>query len=208
MNAVITHKESLAPAICRVSICSGAPMHWRAGQYITLGAKDYEPRPYSIAARGAHDDVFDIHVVATGQGRLSDYLVHDAAVDDTVDVVGPLGGTGFAPVDGRDVVFVAGGTGLAPACAHIQNLGDRAYTLYHAVQGKEDFYAPQLGLTAIPVFSALDQADALCGFPHQAIDFTPHRDAVFYLAGPPQMVQACKETLQQLGVDLKDIFHD
>lgn len=208
MNAIISDKRILGQNIAAITITTKNDWGWVPGQYIKLKTNEYEARPYSIAASGKTADVFDIHVAASGYGQLSDYLVHQADIGSDIIISGPFGGMSFPLKTGRTVVFIAGGTGLAPVNAYIQCMECDTYSLYHAVRGEAEFYAPKLGLTATAIFSEQKKTGVLYGFPHDVIDFRNHLDAVFYLAGPPQMVQACVQVLHQHGVKSDAIFHD
>lgn len=210
MQATITTITPLTERVRALTIKPHSQLCWDAGQYVHIGHDDYEAKPYSIAGKG-DDGSFVIHVAASGLGRLSDYLAQQANTGDPLTVEGPHGHSRLLHLidQNRTIVFIAGGTGLAPVCACVQAMPEaQPYHIYHAVRDHEAFYAPALGLQATAVISDDRASGDLTGLAHEAVPFASHVDAVFYLIGPPAMIDACKVTMHEVGISADAIFHD
>ena len=204
IQAGIIDKIELAPRVVHLTIAASCDLSWQSGQYITLGMDGHEPRPYSIAGQGKDASQVSLHIAPSGLGRLSDALFYQAQPGDDIRIGGIFGTTSVDHLrrEKRRVVMIAGGTGLAPVTALMRDMDGKDVVIYHAARDIESFYAPAIGLDAIAVLESEGQ------MPHQAVPFDDHKDAVFYLAGPPAMIAACKDTMLAKGIDSASIFHD
>lgn len=149
---------------------------------------------------------------------------------DEVEVAGPYGHFFVEPGDG-ELVFVGGGAGMAPMRAHIFDQLLRLETSrpisfwYGARSRREIFYAEDFDRLAErhPNFSwtvALsepkpeDAWEGETGFIHEVLDrrhLAEHpapETCDYYLCGPPMMVRAVRDLLDELGVDPERIKAD
>ncbi|MCK8462479.1 NADH:ubiquinone reductase (Na(+)-transporting) subunit F [Aliiroseovarius sp. S1339] len=194
-------------------------------------------RAYSIANRpeDAGRLVFNIRLAVppAGQERevppgiVSSYLF-SLKSGDTVGAAGPFGDFHAQPT-GKDMVFIGGGVGMAPLRALIheqigQGSGRRMFYFYGARTAADLFYVDEFDAIAAkhPNFSwtpALsdpapgDRWTGETGFIHQTVrkGMSAHptpEDCEYYLCGPPVMISAVIATLEQMGVERRNIFND
>lgn len=113
----------------------------RPGQFVSIRACDgTEPllrRPFSIMHCTGETLSLLVKVVGPGSAAIA-----SRRPGDTIDLVGPLGGSSFPEPEGETAVFVAGGTGLAPllfaaSLWRRKRLLSAAHILYGAVNRSE-----------------------------------------------------------------------
>ena len=162
-------------------------------------------------------------------GKMTSYLFSLKPGDDVV-ISGPFGEF-FARDTDNEMIFVGGGAGMAPMRSHIFDLFRRVHTerkvsfWYGARSLREAFYLDDFNAiqTDNPNFSwrlALseplteDQWTGDTGFIHQVLldqylqEHPAPEDVEYYLCGPPLMLKACMEMLDNLGVEPDNILFD
>ena len=162
-------------------------------------------------------------------GKMSSYMFSLKPGDDVV-ISGPFGEF-FAKETDAEMLFIGGGAGMAPMRSHIFDQFFRLGTSrkisfwYGARSLREAFYVDHFDKiqAKFPNFDwqlALseplpeDAWKGKTGFIHQVVydnylrDHPAPEDVEFYLCGPPMMIKACMEMLDNLGVEPENILFD
>jgi Na+-transporting NADH:ubiquinone oxidoreductase subunit F len=149
---------------------------------------------------------------------------------DEVTVSGPFGHF-FASDSDAEMVFVGGGAGMAPMRAHIFDQlkrlkSNRKITFWYGARSRrelffvEEFDRLQAEFNNFQWFVALseprpeDEWDGRMGFIHDVLheDYLETHpapeDCEYYLCGPPMMIRALRNMLDNLGVDPDNILFD
>lgn len=147
-----------------------------------------------------------------------------------ITATGPFG-TFRAQGHTREMVFIGGGVGMAPLRAMIfeqlERLGsDRPISFWYGARSRvELFYEDQFAAladkhsnfswtVALSDPPPEDHWDGATGFIHSVAyerylrDHPAPEDCQYYLCGPPLMIRAVKQMLDDLGVEPDSIFHD
>ncbi len=162
-------------------------------------------------------------------GVVSSWLFH-LKPGDRVDVAGPFGE--FFHRDGEaEMVYIGGGAGMAPLRSHILDLLERLSSRrtisfwYGARSLREAFYVEEFSRLAqqhpnfrfcLALSAPLpeDQWTGPTGLIHDVIyehylgSHPAPEDCEYYLCGPPMMIAATNNMLQELGVDEESILFD
>lgn len=195
-------------------------------------------RAYSMANYPDERDIIMLNVrVATPPPRttglppgiMSSYIF-DLKPGDDVVISGPFGEF-FAKPTRNEMCFIGGGAGMAPMRSHIFDLFRRLQTerkvtfWYGARSLREAFYVKDFDSIAAenPNFTwhlALsepkpeDNWTGKTGFIHQVLlkeYLSTHpspEDVEYYLCGPPMMLKACMDMLENLGVEPENVAFD
>lgn len=162
-------------------------------------------------------------------GVVSSYLF-SLKPGDSVTVSGTYGHF-FATNTKAEMVFVGGGAGMAPMRAHIYDQlkrlkSERKITFWYGARSKcevfyiEEFDRLQVEYENFQWFVALsepkpeDDWTGKVGFIHEVLyesylkDHPAPEDCEYYLCGPPMMLEATRNMLDNLGVDPENIFFD
>jgi ferredoxin-NADP reductase len=193
----------------------GAPIDFLPGQYARLIVPgSAASRSYSYSnAPGAETLEFLIRLLPSG--AMSDWL-RRAAPGETLRLSGPFG-VFFARPSPQPVVMIAGGTGLGPMLSMLRaEAGKNAppVTLFYGVNEEaelaclDDLRAllaqrPGSSLHLSVVGGARAESGAKTGFVTDlldALDAERRAAALFYLCGPPPMIEAARSRLLGLGV--------
>ena len=149
---------------------------------------------------------------------------------DEVVISGPFGEF-FAKETQAEMLFVGGGAGMAPMRSHIFDQFRRLHTTrrvtfwYGARSLREAFYVEDFDTIAkesnnfdwhLALSEPLpeDQWTGETGFIHQVLydnylkDHPAPEDVEYYLCGPPMMLKACMQMLDDLGVEPENILYD
>ncbi|NWF35250.1 hydrogenase [Mariprofundus sp. KV] len=189
--------------------------NFRPGQYVRIGIpKLNDPAPGYFAIASCPDEPDGYEFFIKDAGPLSAYLC-EVEPGTLLEVEGPMGkGFDLAPYKGSDIYLIGVGTGIAPL-----------RSLWHSIiRHREDFgrvaiYAgflsemhqllteelAELSRHNIEVSITLelghDSWDGPIGYVQHALksDAPDGTNAVACLAGMSAMVDACTETLQNLG---------
>lgn len=199
-----------------VRLPKSIPFSFRSGQYVRFripGTDEW--RSYSMASGERHKRrlAFTIRVLPTG--AMSDYLRAAAAVGDELDLEGPMGSFGLEEQPGP-VLMIAGGTGLAPMLSMLESLQTartrsplrlvfgcaRQGDLFHLdeLDARRSFM-PNLDVRVV-LDEQTDRPGVLHGNPVSVLtaEDVADPDTSAYLCGPPAMLDAARERLQQLGM--------
>ncbi|MEL4358640.1 MULTISPECIES: benzoate 1,2-dioxygenase electron transfer component BenC [unclassified Luteococcus] len=190
------------------------------GQYVNIGVPGTDQkRSYSFSNAPGEPVLTFLMRVSPG-GVMSTWLTERAAVGDTLEMDGPHGSF-FLRETNRPLLLVAGGTGLAPILSIMRQLRDQGVSrpthLVYGVSGDADVVAlDQIeGVAAeLPEFSwdfcvsrpDSDQIDGRAvkkGYVMSLIDAEHLHDGevAIYLCGPPPMVEAVRQDLDERGVE-------
>lgn len=194
-------------AVLRLRFDPADPPPYRPGQHVSVQVPRWPRiwREYSVANAPRADGTLCLHVRAIPGGRVSNALVHQTRVGDTVLVGAARGGMTVDSVTSRTVVCVAGGTGLAPVKAILDALAspDRPppvpdVRLLFGARREEDLYdLPDLRrlagtcsfLEVIPVISHDPAYPGLRGtLPEVTARHLPPGAGDVFISGPPGMV--------------------
>jgi Na+-transporting NADH:ubiquinone oxidoreductase subunit F len=162
-------------------------------------------------------------------GVVSSYLF-SLKPGDKVTIAGPYGHF-FATESQAEMVFVGGGAGMAPMRSHIYDQltrlkSKRKMTFWYGARGRRDLFYVE-GFDRLQAehenfqwFAALSEASpeddwaGKTGFIHEVLyeshlkDHPAPEDCEYYLCGPPMMLTATRNMLDNLGVDPENIFFD
>ena len=207
----------------RLSVESGGPFTFSAGQYAQLEFAPGLSRHYSMANMPEESElVFQVRRVPGG--RTSGFVAQRLQAGEGVKVSGPLGVSYLREAHAGPVLLVAGGSGLAPVESILRTLlkggHGESVRLYFGARAERDVYHEPLlkelatqhsNFTYQVVLSEQSGAPARrVGFVHQAVaaDLSEFGGYKAYLAGPPPMVEAATEMLLAKGLAQRDVHAD
>ncbi len=230
ITANIKGKKELTHDIIELKLRAPQFLSYTAGQYAELRAPGMDRgRAYSFASKlgAGSSQEFRFFVRKVPGGEFTAWLFEAAQIGDSVELSGPMGNfwlrRGSAPL-----VCIAGGSGLAPIISILQTAGEtqvkRDITLVFGARAQRDLYAlDEIKSLAsrwpgqfkfIPVLSEEPEGsdwEGQRGFVTQALDESqiPGLGARHaYLCGPPPMIDAAIEVLNQAGVHHDHIHYD
>jgi len=188
-----------------------------SGQFVVMGIpglKDPAPAYFAIASAPSEEEHYEF-VVKRG-ANMADYLA-ELVPGAEVEVEGPMGkGFDLVPFKGCNVILMGVGTGISPLRSVWRTIiKDRE--AYGSVTIYAGFLTPlhrlltdeldALGDHHVEVNISLDRGDddwtGPIGYVQDALlaDHPDSENTVVCLAGMSAMVDACRETLQNLGFD-------
>ncbi len=191
------------------------------GQYVNLTVQIdgvQTSRPYSISSSPTQTAYYDLTIGRVEDGFVSNYLLDEVKVGDTLTSSGPLGHFYHNPLfHGQKLVMLAGGTGITPFMSMIrtftdQNLDLDILLLYGCRSVKDALFLPELMRRAElhPNFKfelVLSEPDPGDQGRSGLLDAQLIKDLVddiagttFYLCGPSAMQKFCTNQLESLGV--------
>ena len=187
----------------------------KAGQFVRIGipgVKKPAPGYFSIATSPSELDGYEFFIKDTGS--LSKYLC-DVEAGSELEIEGPMGkGFDIMAYKGCDIYLIGVGTGIAPLrsvwryiIANREDYGHVAIyagfrTSMHCLLTDElDHLAEHNIEVSITLEKGNESWDGPIGYVQQALrnDAPDGSNAVACLAGMSAMVDACTETLQNLG---------
>lgn len=162
-------------------------------------------------------------------GIMSSYIFSLKAGDE-VTISGPYGEF-FAKETKNEMCFIGGGAGMAPMRSHIFDQfkrldTERKVTFWYGARSlREAFYVEDFDSISkdhenfqwhIALSEPLpeDNWEGYTGFIHQVLhdnylkDHSAPEDIEYYLCGPPMMLKACMQMLDDLGVQPENIAFD
>ena len=165
----------------------------------------------------------------TPPGKVSSYMFN-LKPGDEVTISGPFGEFYIQDTD-SEMVYVGGGAGMAPLRSHIFELLKNRHSerkisyWYGGRSSREVFYDDEFERLAaehdnfsfqVALSSPLpeDNWDGSTGFIHQVLfdeylkDHPAPEDCEYYMCGPPLMISAVKEMLDNLGVEPENVYFD
>jgi NAD(P)H-flavin reductase/hemoglobin-like flavoprotein len=221
---VVEHERRGSGDIAVLAVRPSQRLPFAAGQHVSLQVKRWPRiwRYFSPANAPRPDGVLRFHVRAVPAGWVSNSLVRDTQVGDTL-LLGPSAGTmTIDPESSRALLLVAGGTGLAPLKALAEQVvtegvrrdvqflvGARtARDLYDTCDLRllESTY-PWLKVT--PVVGEERDFDGMTGPVCDVLDrFGDLTGHDCYVAGPEAMISKTVHRLLALGVPPEQVRHD
>lgn len=165
----------------------------------------------------------------TPPGKMSSYIF-GLEPGDEVTISGPFGEF-FAKETDAEMMFIGGGAGMAPMRSHIFDQlkrlsSQRKITFWYGARSlREAFYQKHFNELqanhdnfkwhlALSEPLAEDNWTGYTGFIHQVVldnylkAHPAPEDVEYYLCGPPLMLKACMQMLDELGVEEENILFD
>jgi len=187
------------------------------GQFVVIGIPDVKtPAPAYFAIASAPQETGHYEFVVKRGAAMADYLA-ELSPGAEIQVEGPMGkGFNLEPFKGDNVILMGVGTGISPLRSVWRSIIDNrddfgSVTIYagfltplHQLLTDE---MEALSVYDIEVKVSLDRGDenwdGPIGYVQDALlaDRPESSNSVVCLAGMSAMVDACKETLQNLGFD-------
>ena len=201
-------------------------MNFYAGQYIEFIMRDKTRRAFSVANSPDNNEYLELHIRNVPDGVFTNHVFDSMKEKAMVRIEGPFGQFYIRDTSNRPLVMVAGGTGFAPIKSILEKLieeGDtRPVKLYWGARAKADLYRADLAenwasqyehINYIPVLSEAKDEDnwqGRTGFVHEAVaeDISNINTYDVYMAGPPVMINAAKETFSEQGLPVDQLFSD
>lgn len=222
----VAHHKQLAHDVMAVwlKLPDNQRLQFMAGQYLNFILNDGRERAFSIANAPHDDELIELHIRHVDGGEFTDYVFDRMRDKAILRIRGPLGTFILREDSERPVIFMAGGTGFAPIKGQIEHaiyISDkRPMSFYWGVRSEADLYLGELAqkwadendnISFIPVMSE-PSADwqGRIGFVHEAViaDNPDMSSFDVYMAGPPVMVNAGKDTFMQAGLSVEHMFSD
>jgi CDP-4-dehydro-6-deoxyglucose reductase len=200
------------------------PFNFRAGQWVYFVLKDGRKRAFSIANAPTEKNEVELQVRHAIGGVFTDFVFNDLKVGALLRIEGPHGTFYFQQND-RPILLVAGGTGFAPIKGILEEVSQlglkQSIHLFWGSRAKKDLYqenlvqqwVKDLGIKYTPVLSDANEKDEWqgeTGFVHQAVikAYPEMSDYAVYMAGPPQMIESCKQSFNAAGLQQQQLYYD
>lgn len=215
-NFTIHSHEVLGPDCARIVLKPVSSEYiWRSGQYLRASIDGETFKPYSIATPYTKGSYPEIHVKASGQGGLSDALVGDHKNIDNL-IVTKAAGKMALPEDISKVVFICGGVGFAPVWSLANTIDhDRVETyILTAARTLEDCYWLEWMSEGVRfkhhniVEDDAEGAGSIIDLMDRLHPEILNDQAHFIVAGPPAMVRAVVDRLENQSITSERIIYD
>ncbi len=228
LPARVASLRKLADDVMEMSLTLPANerLAFQAGQYIEFILRDRSRRAFSIANAPSNDETIELHLRLVEGGTFTEHVFNEMKEKAILRFEGPFGSFHISESSNRPLILIAGGTGFAPIKAMVEQLieeGDtRPIQLYWGARAKVDLYRNDLPekwafqhehINYVPVLSEPNGDDdwqGRTGFVHAAVvdDFADLSGSDVYVAGPPPMVDATKESFINHGLPKDRLFSD
>jgi NAD(P)H-flavin reductase len=180
---------------------------------------------YSAANRPGSDRI-DFFIRLYPDGKASQYIKNTLMIGQAITINGPFGNFSFSDAQWRPSICVAGGTGMAPLHAVLEEAASRhdprPIHFFFGARTQDELYCLDTiarwkkelpSFTFIPVLSDEPTDSNWTGERGMVTDVMAHHiPDVFgleaYLCGPPGMIDAASDYLQQAGLTTADIHAD
>ncbi len=200
------------------------PFQFHAGQWIYFLLKNGMKRAFSIANRPNERNELELQIRHAVGGVFTDFVFNELKPGALLQIEGPHG-TFYYQQDDRPILLVAGGTGFAPIKGILEEIfeqgSEQKIHLFWGSKSKKDIYlqdlaqgwADEKGIEYTPVLSEPMPSDNWQGatsFVHEAVlqQYKDLSDYAVYMAGPPQMIESCKQTFSAAGLDETRLYYD
>ena len=224
----VVKMEKLAPDVMRLylKLPMIERMQFLAGQYLDILLKDGRRRSFSIANPPHDDELLELHIRKIEGGEFTGFVFDEMEEKALLRIEGPLG-TFFLREDSEQpLIFMAGGTGFAPLKGILEHAFSegikRPLHLYWGARDSESLYLKELAeswqskydnFTFIPVLSAAKAEDnwtGRTGMVHEVVaaDFSDLSKYQVYASGPPEMIDAGRDTFKAQGMDEDNYYYD
>ncbi len=224
LTCEVSSLERLTSDIASVKLRLGQnhKFDYSSGQFVYVTFEGYPRREYSIAS--FESDELEFYIRRIEGGSVSSFVWDYLLVGETAEIEGPYGNMYCRSDHQGPVLTVAGGSGLSaiqPVAIEALNTNpSRPVFLYHGVRDESDIFRAELfselaeGYESFSYIPVLSEPNALSerrtGLLSEVLerDFKSGDNFMSYLAGPPPMVRACTEVLQNIGVNSANIHAD
>jgi len=205
---------------------------FKAGQFLHLAMDAYDPsfnwpesRVFSIANSPSRKDT--IELLVSRKGKFTGQMFEQLKTGDEVWLKLPYGIFNFDESMEKDSVLIAGGTGISPYISFLQYAIDMnlnpAISLNYGVNNPDLIIINELIKEAkqkLPNFNYqlyIEKPDRNIDLEfktgildvHQIINHSLQlNDPVFYLSGPPAMIENFEQALKNAGIKQKNIKYD
>ncbi|QQG38851.1 MAG: FAD-dependent oxidoreductase [Candidatus Woesearchaeota archaeon] len=205
------------------------PVSFKAGQWLMLylntknekGGIKRDNRAYSIASSPTNTNLIDINFRVYSFGKFTPIL-YNLKEGNVVEARGPFGKFTYEPNEPKDLSFIAGGTGIAPIRGIIQYIKeaklDVNMTLLFSCKTTEDIIfdnefkelVKNKKFKYIPTITRINESkqkwDGETGrISKEIIKKYCNLKSLFYICGPPEMVDGSVKFLEELGVTKEKI---
>ena len=206
----LKQKTKIGPNIYYFLFSSQSKINFKAGQFLewTLNHKNFDSRGvrrfFSIASSPTEDTI-GLGVKFNENGSSFKTKLLELSIGEQI-MVSNLGGDFVLPDDkDKRLVFIAGGIGVTPFRSMLKFLMDkgekRDIIFFYAAKTKEEFVfkdilekaGKDLKVKIIYETSILDKQR----IKKEVNDF---KERIFYISGPPSMVDAFKKSLSDIGI--------
>jgi CDP-4-dehydro-6-deoxyglucose reductase/ferredoxin-NAD(P)+ reductase (naphthalene dioxygenase ferredoxin-specific) len=215
----ISRMERLTHDICRLSLAvdGGRPLHFLAGQYVSLSTETLPGREFSMANRPGSAEL-ELFVRRVPGGAFTGFIFEQATVGQTLIATGPYGLAFLREGHIGPILAVAGGSGLAPVLSIVRTALAHGMTqpirLFVGVRAERDVYlehelldlqARHQNLSAMFVLSDPgEDSERPFGLVHEVLATRLSGEELAetraYVAGPPVMVEAVSRVLIERGL--------
>ncbi len=200
------------------------PFRYNAGQWIYFLLQNGKKRAFSIANRPDDSNRLELQIRHAVGGLFTDFVFNQLKPGAMLQMEGPHG-TFYYQQDDHPILLVAGGTGFAPIKGILEELFEQGVSqkihLFWGLRSKKDAYLQDLVQNWVEKY-AIDYTLVLSeplprdnwsgetGFVHEAVlqHYPDLSDYAVYMAGPPQMIQSCKQTFIDAGLDETRLYYD
>lgn len=225
ISAKVIKKDFLADDICRLQL--EADLDYRAGQFVNIKGPNNQIRSYSLASLASEDDFLELHIKRVNDGIVSNWLIDDIALNNTIEIQGPVGDC-FYPSNNTDtdILMISTGTGLAPLVGILRDAIANGHKgqikLYHGDREPDGLYlddelkqlvSKHHNIHYIPCVSSvtadIDEGITRSRASDQAFaDNTDLNKHLVYLCGSPNMVKDATRAARTAGADKQSIYAD
>ncbi len=218
-QTIITERAQVAEKTLEVSFERPGNFHFKAGQYIQLGVPKLlypdnkgASRVLSIATSPLDDSNIAVAFRDTGSGFKR--TLKEVSMGSQITIEGPHGFFTLPENPHRPIVFIAGGIGITPYLSMVRFAVDSKYgfpvTLLYSNRSKES--APYLkelqNISSGSEFFTLKSRFGKIDERFIRENVNNIIDSVWYVSGPPAMVDFVRNTLFLLGVDGGKVFFE
>lgn len=225
VSARLLEKTALSPSVTRLRLQTATPLYYHAGQFINIKRHDGVIRSYSLASLPNEDAFLELHVRRMPDGDLSNWLADQFAVNDSIDIEGPVGDCFYSSENTQQPILLVGsGTGLAPLVGVLRDALHNHHSgpikIYHGAFNQQELYLQQQ-LSALAAKAAnVEYHSIITGeMPEdqvlkgqgcdQALNDNPDlKGWKVYLCGAPAMVKSLQQRAYLAGAAMQDIHTD
>ncbi len=199
-------------------------LNFTAGQYLKLFLKDGTYRNFSIANAPHRKEYVELHIKNFGGSEFMKWIFEDMSEKSVLKIEAPYGNLSLNEKSNRPLLMIGGGTGFAPLKSIIEyalEMGfNREIFLFWGAISEEELYLSELpeawskqyeNFHYIPVLSSpVDSWPGKSGWVHEIVlhDIKNLSDFDIYMAGPPAMLRAAKESLLCEDISEDQLHYD
>jgi len=224
LSAEVVGLDKLSASVMRLRLqCN---LSYFPGQYINLWKDSSHCRSYSIASLPLAESpsVLELHIKILPNGFVSQWIVNQLKLGDTVDISGPLGQCFYTSPPDAPMLLLAMGTGLAPIYGVLQDALSKSHSapinLCIAARRAEDlYYRDELENLAqvhknLSVHFLAQETTGATGVKEADIYtfvqelFPVTKGHAVYLCGGESFVKKMKKQVFLAGASMKEIYTD